>query len=567
MKKLFIALIMVSQCTIAQTLEWGTAIGGSETEHARKVKTDTNGNVYLTGYFSGTTDFDPSSNTFELTSNGEEDIFIQKLDTDGNFLWVKSIGGVTYDQTTSLDVDASGNVLVTGYFEGTADFDPGAGLFNLSSHGDRDMFIVKLSTNGDLLWATAIGGDLWDLGNRIVTDDSGNVYVVGVFQETVDFDPGSGVFNVTSSSLADSFILKLEPQGDFDWVKTLDGNDEESSINVRSVSINSNNDIIVSGIFQETMDINPGAPQDLRTSNGFFDIFVVQLNADGDFIWGNTHGNEEPSDGVWAANSDAQGNVYVTGHFKGTVDFDPGPDEFLLTPLNGSDNVYLQKLDVNGNLLWVHIIGESSDFAFARAYDMTVDEFDNPIVLIKFSNTLDFDPGPNEKIFTSLGGYDIAIVKLSPSGDFTWAGHMGGPGSDLGLGIHSDENGNLYTTGYFRETIDLDPSQGTLLQNSNGQKDLFITKLINLNLSIENPEITASFVVYPNPTAGQLIIEMGTIQSEVSVSVYNILGQEISKKSIADTARIELEIKESAGVYLLEITTNSLSQTVRIIKN
>jgi len=567
MKKLLIALVLVSQYSIAQTLEWGTTIGGSETEHARKVKTDANGNVYLTGYFSGTTDFDPSASTFELTSNGEEDIFIQKLDPNGNFVWAKSIGGTSYDQATSLDVDTSGNVLVTGFFAGTADFDPGVGVFNLSSHGDRDMFIVKLSTNGDLLWAIAIGGNLWDLGNRVVTDESGNVFIVGVFQETVDFDPGSGVFYVTSSSPADSFILKLDPQGSFEWVKTLDGNGQDSSTNVRSVSLNSDGSIIVSGIFQGTMDVNPGAPQDLRTSNGFFDFFVVQLDATGDFSWGNTHGNEEPGDDAWAANPDTQGNVYVTGYFQGTVDFDPGPDEFLLTPLNESNNVYLQKLDANGNLLWAEIVGESSDFAFARAYDMTVDEFDNPVVLIKFSGTLDFNPGPNEKILTSFGGYDIAIVKLNPAGDFKWAGHMGGEGSNLGLGIHSDKNGNLFTTGYFLDTIDLDPSQGNLTRNSAGQKDLFVTKLSNPNLSVENPQIATNLAVYPNPTTGQITIAMGTVQNEVSISVYNILGQRISNKIAAETAQIELEINEASGVYLVEIITNTFNKTIRIIKN
>ena len=567
MKKLLIALVLVSQYSIAQTLEWGTTIGGSETEHARKVKTDANGNVYLTGYFSGTTDFDPSANTFELTSNGEEDIFIQKLDTNGDFIWAKSIGGTSYDQATSLDVDNSGNVLVTGFFAGTADFDPGTGVFNISSHGDRDMFIVKLSTNGDLLWATAIGGNLWDLGNRVVTDESGNVFVVGVFQETVDFDPGSGVFNVTSSSPADSFILKLDSQGNFGWVKTLDGNDQDSSTNVRSISLNSDGSIIVSGIFQGTMDVNPGAPLDLRTSNGYFDSFVVQLDNAGNFSWGNTHGNEEPSDDVWAANSDTEGNVYVTGHFQGAVDFDPGPDEFLLTPLNESNNVYLQKLDTNGNLVWVHIVGESSNFAFARAYDMTVDEFDNPVVLIKFSGTLDFNPGPNEKMLTSFGGYDIAIVKLNPAGDFKWAGHMGGEGSNLGLGIHSDGNGNLYTTGYFLDTIDLDPSQGNLTRTSGGQKDLFVTKLSNPNLSVENPQIATKLVVYPNPTMGQITIAMGTVQNEVSVSVYNLLGQRISNKIVAETTQIELEINEASGVYLVEIITNTFNKTIRIIKN
>lgn len=567
MKYVLLILLMISNVITAQVLEWGTTIGGTDSDHARKVKTDSDGNVYVTGYFTGTTDFDPSSNTFELTSVGTEDIFVLKLDSNGNFLWAKSMGGTQNDEAFSLNIDAFGDLLIVGYFEGIADFDPGVTEFNLTSDGDKDVFIVKLSSNGNLLWASAIGGNLWDAARGIVSDGAGNVLISGNFQGTADFDPSNGIFNVTSNSIGDSFILKLDVAGNFDWVKILAGNDQDSSVYTQSISVNSNNEIIISGIFQGIMDINPGAMEDLRISNGHFDCFVVQLDADGNLEWGNIHGNDGPSDGVYAAKPDTQGNIYVTGHFEGTVDFDPGPGEFFLTPMNGSNNVYLQKLDSDGNLIWAQIIGESPDFAFARAYDMTIDENDSPIVLVKFDGTLDFDSGPNEKTFTSLGGYDAALVKLYPSGEFKWAGHMGGTGSILGLGIHSDKNGNLYTTGYFLESIDLDPNEGTLVRNSNGFKDLFITKLRNPSLSVENPILTTGFVAYPNPTSGRISLSSGQLVDHVTLNLYSVSGQLVKSLSKASVKEFDVFLTGASGVYILEIITNTGIETFRIIKN
>src|SRR5690606_20556870 len=137
-------------------------------------------------------DFDPGEGTVNLTSRGW-DIFVQKLDADGNLLWVKQMGSETADGGNALTVGLDGNVYITGSFSGTVDFDPGAGTTNLTSAGASDIFIQKLDTNGDLLWVKQIGGPRPDMGNSVKTDDSGNVYILGNFGETVDFDPGEGI--------------------------------------------------------------------------------------------------------------------------------------------------------------------------------------------------------------------------------------------------------------------------------------------------------------------------------------------------------------------------------------
>jgi hypothetical protein len=113
------------------------------------IAVDATGNVYTTGYFEGTADFDPGAGTTNLISAGNLDYFVSKLDPSGNFLWAKSIGGSSNEVGYSIAVDSSGNVYTTGYFAGTADFDPGAGTSNLTSVGGNDVFVLKLSPSGD----------------------------------------------------------------------------------------------------------------------------------------------------------------------------------------------------------------------------------------------------------------------------------------------------------------------------------------------------------------------------------------------------------------------------------
>ncbi|MBL4753319.1 MAG: SBBP repeat-containing protein, partial [Flavobacteriales bacterium] len=133
--------------------------------------------MYITGFYDGTVDFDPGPSTFTMTTNGSSgDVFIQKLDANGNFIWAKSMGGTSAKLSRSITTDASGNVYITGYFESSVvDFDPGPGTFNLSSNGLKDVFIQKLDALGNFVWAKSMGGTSNDLSYSITTDASGNV--------------------------------------------------------------------------------------------------------------------------------------------------------------------------------------------------------------------------------------------------------------------------------------------------------------------------------------------------------------------------------------------------------
>jgi hypothetical protein len=130
---------------------------------------------------------------------------------DVEFAWAAGMGGTGYDYGYGIAVDASGNVYTTGSFEGTADFDPGSGVSNLTSAGDNDVFVRKLDASGNFLWARSMGGTGSDRGGGIAVDASGIVYTTGWFSSTVDFDPGAGTVNLTSAGARDIFVQKLSP--------------------------------------------------------------------------------------------------------------------------------------------------------------------------------------------------------------------------------------------------------------------------------------------------------------------------------------------------------------------
>src|SRR5258705_4310265 len=144
--------LMIALTTKSQTLSWAKQLGGIANDEGYSIAVDASGNVYTTGYFTGTVDFDPGPGTTNLTAIGLEDAFVLKMNAVGNIVWAKQFGGSSSDFGRSIAVDASGNVYTTGGFNGTVDFDPGPAIVNLSSAGGWDIFISKLNASGNFVW-------------------------------------------------------------------------------------------------------------------------------------------------------------------------------------------------------------------------------------------------------------------------------------------------------------------------------------------------------------------------------------------------------------------------------
>lgn len=405
---------------------WALQLGGNQTNYGMSVMTDVSGNVYVAGYFSGTVDFDAGPSSFNITSNGQYDIFITKVDTDGNFIWAKNIGGTSSDLAYAAVLDLSGNICITGVFIGTVDFDPGAGIFNMNGGGNNDCFILKLDASGNFLQAMQVVGN-YSEGDAIAVDAANNVYVCGNYNSTADLDPGAAVHNVTASSGADAFVIKLTAAGSFVWGKSFGGFGTD---NCRAVRADAAGNVYIAGDFPGTVDFDPGPGTYNISPVGSIDAFVLKLNVAGDFVWAKVFAGTVADAAKGLALDDA-GNVYTTGIFQGTADFDPGPGVSDLTVAGGVNNdIFISKLNPSGDLVWALNFGGNVSDEGLSVFCSTAG---NLYATGDFDGAVDFDPGAGTTTLFSSTGYTyiinlngnvvLPLTLLSFSGEATAAGN------------------------------------------------------------------------------------------------------------------------------------------------
>jgi len=239
---------------------------------------DDTDNIYFTGYFFGTVDFDPGIPTDEHISAGSYDAFLAKFDKDGDHVWARTWGGPEQEKCYSVKVTGSGIIFVTGTFQGTADLDPSPSNDPHTSNGEMDVFISRFNQMGDFYWARTWGSDADDYGYNVDSGSSGNAYVVGMFQKTCDFNPGVGVNEYTSNGEWDIYLNKISQAGDYVWTRTWGGTGWDSA---QCIAKGSTPDIYIAGQYEETVDFNPGAEVTEYSSNGADDAFLLKLTLDG----------------------------------------------------------------------------------------------------------------------------------------------------------------------------------------------------------------------------------------------------------------------------------------------
>jgi hypothetical protein len=250
-------------------------MGGLAADYGYSLKVDTAQNVYVTGFFQDIADFDPGVNTFNLTSKGMDDFYVMKLDSSGNLLWAEGFGGMYNDEGNSLTLDKSGNILITGGYFATIDFDPGTPVFNMVANGDYDIFILKLNTNGNFIWAKSIGGAYQDIGVYVTTDTSGNIYTTGTFSQKVDFDPGPGSHLLNSMNGRSTFISKLDGAGNFLFGKYFEG---KTSNFGRALSVDRSGNIFTTGYFSDSCDFDPGpGVMEMSTSTSNYNVYIQKM--------------------------------------------------------------------------------------------------------------------------------------------------------------------------------------------------------------------------------------------------------------------------------------------------
>ncbi|MCH8905044.1 MAG: SBBP repeat-containing protein, partial [Bacteroidetes bacterium] len=447
---------------------WAKSMGGTFDDYGYSIITDTSGNVLITGSYGDTVDFDPGAASFNLTANGYSDVFIQKLDAAGNFIWAKSMGGTSSDYSYAMATDTFGNIYITGSYRDTADFDPGAATFNLISNGIDDIFIQKLDPGGNFIWAKSIGGPSTDLCYSITTDALGNVLITGYYQDSVDFDPGAATFNLTSIGLEDFYIQKLTPCAPSTVTDIINACDSSTWIDGNTYISNNN-----TATHTLTNAIGCDSVVTLDLTITISNTGTTVITACDYYTW-------------------IDGNLYTMSNNVAT---------HTLTNDAGCDSVVTLNLTINT----VDVSVTATDPS------ITVNTTGASYQWLDCNNNYAIIAGDTARIFTASanGNYAVEVTE-------------------------------------------------------NGCTDTSVCTTI-ATIDIEENTLFNSISIYPNPIQELVIIYLGNLR-EVSIKVFNVSGQLIYRAENINASSHQFKLNGATGIYSIELSSQGQKQQYKLVK-
>lgn len=376
--------IFVAKYNKNGTLQWVQSAGGTVGELGTDIAVDGNGNVYITGGFSGTATFGSTS----VVSGGNNDVFVAKYNNSGLIQWVQSASGTGNDYGLSIAVDGSGNAYITGSFAGTATF----GATSVTAqYSDADVFVAMCNSSGVFQWAQSGGGGGFDSGTGIGVDGSGNVYVTGSYLGTGTFGTSTLTFSGIGYNI---FLAKYDNSGVFQWIHTAGSLSYDSG---NDLAVDSDGNIYITGHFFETITFGTIS---ISSNSGSRDIFIAKYDGNGNAIWVNSAGGNGLEAGTGIAVDGA--GVYITGHYSSpvtlgskTITSNGSEYDILVTKYNKS----------TGNFVWVQTAGGAEK---DEGIGIATDTNGNVYTIGNYMDTTTF--GKTTK--TSQGSSDIFVLRI-----------------------------------------------------------------------------------------------------------------------------------------------------------
>jgi gliding motility-associated-like protein len=492
---LFVPLKAICQIAVPS---WVNDIGGSSSNCiSSTVQVDQQNNIFVTGFFSNTADFDPSSGVYNLTASGAFDTFLAKYTPAGKLIWAERIGGSDYTQVNSMSIDENGNPIICGQFDSGTDFDPGTGSTVLNPQG-YDAFVAKYDTNGKFIWARNIGGPNTDYGSHVSTDSKGDVIACIRYQSTVTIGRntvgGSSFSNTyTGGNGFNGLTVKYDPNGNFLW-----GINVPDPVNSEMfTSIDNLDNVLIGGHFTGNDNFNPlGTAYNMNGAGN--SGFVAKYTPAGILVWANSFTGVQTDVNV---GTDSENNIVVVGTFSLPLTF----NGTTLSP-QGNQDIFLSKFTPAGVFQSLKDIGNpgaNSIFIYS-----VVAKANNVYITGYFNGTIDFDPSPASQALVSYHGQqDFFFAKYDADFNYNWAFSGGSPNcsQSLGRNVAIDNTNNVLITGGFCSTVNFSPLGCTaypLTAQSFGSRDCFLGKYVQ-NVASAAGQIT-SFAV-PQQSAPAVI--------------------------------------------------------------
>jgi hypothetical protein len=391
------------------SFRWVFTIGGTGADIPYSIKLAPDGSLYLTGVITT----GAICNGHVLASNGDRDILLLHVSAAGICLWGEAIGSTGDDEGHDLALDSNGDLLVTGLFSGTVDFDPGPGLTPLTSRGAADGFVARYAADGTYRNVAQFGGAGDDAGNAIAVRGDGDVIVAGGFNGTVTLGTLAPQQLISAGGL-DFFVARLASTLSLEWAERGGGGGNDL-INSGGVIAADNGTTYVTGTFSDVAAIGPVGSVQVLLSHGDADVFVASFDGNGNLTGPPRSFGGAGTDGVAGFTRDAVGNLYLTGSFQQSVDFDPGAGTHVVNALGstGAADGYLLSLTAAGDLRWINPTSASvsGDTYYGITSGVALASDGTLWSVGRFFGLVDFDPGSSSVSRQSVGDADQFIAR------------------------------------------------------------------------------------------------------------------------------------------------------------
>ena len=554
---------------------WAKALEGYHTPQwaaynwGSSIKTDVKGNVFITGTFVRSVDFDPSDKAVDSQAcYSNLGCYFAKYDSTGIHNWARIIPNA---QGNAIFVDDSGYIYVGGTYYDSVDFDPGPARKTLNDNGNANFFVAKYTAAGALKWVRGSGGaSLGDAVNGIAVDNQGNVFITGGMHGTVDFNelnPGSTVY---TTNVLDGFVAKYDRNGNYLWSNQINGNDGDVGSDIQ---LDPAGNVYVCGY---TGGAKFSASSAVVLSLGVEDAFIAKYTSAGGFIWAKTVGSGG-TDLAGKLAIDKGGNILLSGNHSGNIIFDPASPIGTIAGNGSASNAFIAKFTNFGDFIWAKGYGGRS---IDRANAVAVDDSSNVYVGGYFADTISFTPGTNYVAHPHpldiFGSLDMFLLKLKSDGSYVWSKAFGANGGDQIKDIYLDKKYNVHFTGFIARTTAFDAGPGgSAVVNNPNANDLQNT--VFCKFSQVKPYTSAVRKVssgnlflqaYPNPTSGETTIIGFNVANKTIVAVTDVTGKqhELPYKQRNDQIIIETSSLTS-GIYFINcMDEKGFSGTVKLLK-